>query len=153
MRKSLLFLAAAVLVLQGGAAAAQGHITTPKEALGHELGEDYFLATYSQLESYWKTLASQSDRAKLVEIGKTAEGRPQYMMIVSSPQNMRQLEKYRDISRRLAKAEGLTPDQAHALLRLIQHLDTMPRLSRLSRRMIIQKHLFAAPRVARRIQS
>ncbi|HEX7943472.1 MAG TPA: M14 metallopeptidase family protein [Phenylobacterium sp.] len=116
MSKSLLFAAAALLVLQAGAAQAQGgHITTPKEALGHELGEDYFLASYSQLESYWKTLASQSDRAKLVEIGKTAEGRPQYMMIVSSPENMRQLDKYRDISRRLAKAEGLTPDQAHAL--------------------------------------
>src|SRR5689334_13477153 len=116
MSRFLLFAAAALLVLQAGAAQAQGgHITTPKEALGHELGEDYFLASYSQLESYWKTLASQSDRAKLVEIGKTAEGRPQYMMIVSSPENMRQLDKYRDISRRLAKAEGLTPDQAHAL--------------------------------------
>ena len=118
MLRSVLFAAAAALVLQPGAALAQGgHVTTPKEALGHELGEDYFLASYSQLESYWKTLASQSDRAKLVEIGKTAEGRPQYMMIVSSPANMRQLDKYRGISRRLAKAEGLTPDQAHALAR------------------------------------
>src|SRR3954447_2037607 len=109
MRKSFLLAAVAVLALQAGPIAAQpaGHITTPKEALGHELGEDYFLATYSQLESYWKTLAAQSDRAKLVEIGKTAEGRPQYMMIVSSPENMKHLDRYKAIAARLAKAKGL----------------------------------------------
>jgi hypothetical protein len=118
MRKTLLLLSAATcLALSVGPLAAQasGQITTPKEALGHELGEDYFLATYSQLESYWKTLASQSDRAKLVEIGKTAEGRPQYMMIVSSPENMKHLDHYKDIAARLAKAKGLSDDEAHAL--------------------------------------
>jgi len=118
MRKGLLLSAAVVaLALQTGTGAAQptAHITTPKEALGHELGEDYFLATYSQLESYWKTLAGQSDRAKLVEIGKTAEGRPQYMMIVSSPENMKHLDRYREIAARLAKAQGLTADEAHKL--------------------------------------
>ena len=122
MRKSILKpglmlgAAAAVFALQAGSAVAQTHVTTPKEALGgHELGEDYFLASYSQLESYWKTLAAQSDRAKLVEIGKTAEGRPQYMMIVSSPENMKHLDHLKDIAARLAKARDLTPDQAHAL--------------------------------------
>jgi hypothetical protein len=120
MRKTLL-LAAAVFVLQAGSASAQSavgaipHITTPREALGHELGEDYFLASYSQLERYWKTLAAQSDRAKLVEIGKTAEGRPQYMMIVSSPETIRRLDRYKDIAARLARAEGLTADEAHRL--------------------------------------
>jgi len=78
MRKHLVLLAMAALSLQSAPLAAQpaARITTPREALGHDLGEDYFLANYSQLESYWKTLAAQSDRAKLVEIGKTAEGRP-----------------------------------------------------------------------------
>jgi hypothetical protein len=117
MRKTLLLAAAACFVLHLGPASAQssGHITTPREALGHELGEDYFLASYSQLESYWKTLAAQSGRAKLVEIGKTAEGRPQYMMIVSSPETIRRLDHYKDIAARLARAEGLTADEARSL--------------------------------------
>lgn len=117
MRKTLLLATAAVFVLHLGPASAQpaGHITTPREALGHELGEDYFLASYSQLESYWKTLAAQSDRAKLVEIGKTAEGRPQYMMIVSSPETIKRLGHYKDVAARLARAEGLTADEAHGL--------------------------------------
>ena len=44
------------------------------------------------------------------EIGKTAEGRPQLMAIVTSPANHRKLARYQDISRRLALAEGLTDD-------------------------------------------
>jgi len=117
LRKTLLFAAAAACVTSGAALAQAGHVTTPKEALGHDIGEDYFLATYSQLASYWKTIAFQSDRARLVEIGKTAEGRPQYMMIVSSPENLRNLDRYKGVAAKLAKAKGLTADEAHALAR------------------------------------
>ena len=49
------------------------------------------------------------------EIGKTAEGRPQLMAIVTSPENHRKLARYKEISRRLALAEGLTDEQARAL--------------------------------------
>jgi hypothetical protein len=90
-------------------------ITTPKEALGFNIGDDYQVANYTQLEAYWKTLASESDRMKLVTIGQTAEGRPQYMAIITSPENLKKLDHYKEISRRLALAEGLTDDQAHAL--------------------------------------
>ena len=92
-------------------------ITPPKEALGFNLGDDYMMATYSQLETYWKKIASECDRCKLVDIGPTEEGRHQYMMIITSPANMKKLEHYREISARLAHAEGLTDDQAHALAR------------------------------------
>ncbi len=52
---------------------------------------------------------------KVVEIGKTAEGRPQLMAIITSPENFKKLDRYKEISRRLALAEGLTDDQARAL--------------------------------------
>jgi len=92
-------------------------ITPPKDALGFNLGDDYKVANYTQLEAYWKKLAAESDRMKLVDIGTTAEGRRQYMAIVSSPENIRNLERYKSIARRLALAEGLTDDQARALAR------------------------------------
>jgi hypothetical protein len=118
MRNSLMAAAAACALLSLGApAAAQNlpNITTPQAAFGHPIGEDYFLANYTQAEAYLKTLAAQSDRTKLVEIGKSGFGRSQYMMIVSSPENIKNLEKYRAISERLAKAKDLTDDQARAL--------------------------------------
>jgi hypothetical protein len=90
-------------------------ITPPSTEFGAKIGDDYFLATYAQLERYWKRLAAESDRLTLVDIGRTEEGRSQWMAIVSSPENLRRLDHYRDISRRLALAEGLTDAQARAL--------------------------------------
>src|SRR5262252_9571842 len=108
----VLFWTSLVLTLS---VAAQSRITTPKEQLGFNIGDDYRLATYSQLTEYWQKLARESDRMKLVEIGKSAEGRPIYMAIITSPDNLKRLDHYRDISRRLALAEGLSDDQARAL--------------------------------------
>ncbi len=92
-------------------------LTTPKEALGFNVGDDYQLATYTQLEAWWKKLATESDRMKLVEIGKTEEGRSQYMAILTSPENQKKLAHYKEISRKLAMAENLTDEEAHALAR------------------------------------
>jgi hypothetical protein len=90
-------------------------ITTPQEALGFNIGDDYHVATYSQLVTYWKKIASECNRCKLVEIGRTAEDRPQYMMIITSPENLKKLDYYKGIVQRLAHAEGLTDTQARAL--------------------------------------
>jgi hypothetical protein len=98
-------------------ATAQTRLTPPQEALGFVPGDDYRLATYSQLTDWWKKLDAESDRMQLVSIGKTAEGRDQWMAIISSPANLANLERYKGISARLARAEGLTDDQARALAR------------------------------------
>src|SRR5437763_15969005 len=108
---------AAALPLVFSAAVGQAHsdITSPEEQFGHNIGDDYWLATYDQFQEYWHKLAKESDRMKLVEIGKSAEGRPQLMAIISSPENIKKLDHYKEISRRLALAEGLTDEQARAL--------------------------------------
>jgi hypothetical protein len=94
---------------------AQGHPTSPKQFFGHEVGEDYWLPNYTQFSKYWETLARESNRMVLDTIGLTAEGRPQLMAIVSSPENIKNREKYRQIAERLSHAEGLTEAQARAL--------------------------------------
>jgi hypothetical protein len=106
-----------VLLLAAGSLAAQKtpKITTPKEALGFNIGDDYMMANYTQLEVYWKKLATESDRMNLVDIGKTAEGRPQYMAIISSPENIKNLAKYKNIAQKLAHAEGVSEAEAHQL--------------------------------------
>ena len=96
---------------------AQSRVTTPRAQLGFDLGDDYQLANYRQIADYWRKLDAESDRMVLQEIGKTAEGRPHLMAIVTSPANHKNLAKYRNISRRLALADGLTDEQARALSR------------------------------------
>jgi hypothetical protein len=95
--------------------AAQSSITTPKAHLGFNFGDDYQLANYRQLSDYWRKLDAESDRMVVREIGKTSEGRAHLMAIVTSPANHQNLEQYREISKRLALAEGLTQDEARTL--------------------------------------
>src|SRR5688500_16462403 len=100
------------LLLFAAATAAQT-ATTPKQHFGFNIGDDYQLATYTQFMAYWQKLDKESDRMKVVEIGKTAEGRPQLMAIITSPENHKKLDRYKEISSKLALAEGLTDEQAH----------------------------------------
>ena len=95
---------ALTLWLPVASAQPRAHITTPKEAFAFDIGDDYQLADYKQIEAYWKTLAKESDRMVLHDMGKTAEGRTQWMAIVTSPANHAKLAHYRDLSRRLAFA-------------------------------------------------
>jgi hypothetical protein len=90
-------------------------VTTPKAQFGFDIGADYQLATYRQMADYWRKLDAESDRLSLVEIGKTAEGRPQLMAIVTAAENQKRLGRYQEIARRLALAEGVTDVQAKAL--------------------------------------
>lgn len=107
----------ALLLSSAAALEAQNRVTSPEEFFGHEIGADYVLPNYQQLTAYWKKLDSESDRMELVEIGKTAEGRAQLMAIVTSPENHKNLARYKEISRRLALAEGVSDDEARQLAR------------------------------------
>ena len=112
------FLAAVFLVCLASTTSTQSQaagITSPKQQFGFTIGDDYMLANYSQLEAYWKTLDAESDRLSLVDIGRTEEGRTQWMAIITAPENFRALDRYKSISQQLAQADGLTDEQAHAL--------------------------------------
>jgi hypothetical protein len=96
-------------------AVAQGSITSPKEFFGFDIGDDYQLATYRQFAAYWQKLDRQSDRMVVRSIGRTEEGRDQLMAIVSSPDNLKRLEEYRALSKRLALAKDLSPEEARKI--------------------------------------
>jgi thioredoxin-related protein len=96
-------------------AVALPRVTSPKAYLGFNLGDDYCLANYQQLASYWSKLERESDRLKVVPIGVSAEGRPQLMGIVTSPANHRELARLQNIARRLARAEGVSEAEARRL--------------------------------------
>lgn len=90
-------------------------IPTPAQHFGFSIGDDYMLATFTQTEAYFQQLAATSDRVRMLSIGKTEEGRDQPMLIVSSPANLKKIDDYKSISRRLALAENLSDADARAL--------------------------------------
>jgi hypothetical protein len=90
-------------------------ITTPEAFLGFEIGADYHLATYEQLMAYWDVLARESDRMVLRSIGETEFGRPHLQAILTAPENHANLDHYREISSRLARARGVDDTEARRL--------------------------------------
>ncbi len=106
------------LLLSVGLACAQPpapRITPSKDIIGFAIGDDYHMANYTQLTALWKKWETESNRMKVVSIGTTAEGRPQLMAIISSPENLKNLEHFRQISLKLAHADGLSEEDAHRL--------------------------------------
>lgn len=104
-----------ILVFFAGSVQAQ-HIPEPSEMIGFELGTDYKLADNDQLEEYYRALAEASDRVMLKEIGETHHGNTLLLLIISSEENLQNLERYRDISERLARANDLSEEEAEELV-------------------------------------
>jgi len=90
------------------------HVTPPKDLIGFSIGDDYHMANYTQIATMWKKWAAESDRLKVVSIGDTEEGRPQLMCIISSPENLKNLEHYRQIS--VAMGRARIPEEQAARL-------------------------------------
>jgi hypothetical protein len=99
------------------AAAARGGVTSPVQEWQHQIGDDYFLVNYQQMAAYWRKLERESSRVRVVDIGRTSRDRPHLMAIITSPANHKRLDRYREISARLSRADGLTDAQARALAR------------------------------------
>ena len=89
--------------------------TTPEQQFGHEIGADYQLVNYTELYEYFEKLAGESDRMTVEDIGLTEEGRPQVMAVITSPANHANLDRYREISSRLAKSGTVSEAEARRL--------------------------------------
>ena len=68
-------------------------IPTPKEVIGHEVGEWH--VTHDKLVEYMKALAASSDRISIENRGKTYEDRPLLLLTITSPENHKNLEEIR----------------------------------------------------------
>jgi len=92
-------------------------VPTPGSHFGFNIGDNYQLATFTQTEAYFKKLGERSDRATFTVIGKTEEGRDQFMLVVTSAENQKKLEQYKKISRQLGNAD-ISQDEAVQLSKM-----------------------------------
>ena len=106
---------AVIILLLGGLVSFAQRIPAPEEILGFQVGADYHLASYQQAIEYLRALEKASPMIKLFEMGKTSMGKPMIYAVISSAENMAQLERYKEISKRLALVKGLTDEEARHL--------------------------------------
>ena len=112
---ALLFLLSLHLSLHAQAGAKTG-VTTPAQAFGFEPGTDRKLADWKDLTAYYQKVASQSNRVKYQELGKTMEGRPFVLLTVSSPENLAHLTEYKEIITKLSDPRTTSPEEAKSLI-------------------------------------
>jgi hypothetical protein len=94
----------------------QAAVPKPEEVIGFKPGTDYKLMDYEQLYSYFQALGKASERIKLFEVGKTSEGRPHLLALISSEENLRNLDKWKAMNRKMALGQA-TKAEAEAFAR------------------------------------
>ena len=95
-----------LLLLFLGSVILTGQPKSPEDIFGFKVGADYKLADYSQMLTFHRQLAKNSDRVLMEEIGKSSEGRPMILLYISSSENLTQLEKWKKISSELSRASA-----------------------------------------------
>jgi hypothetical protein len=94
-------------------------IPAPRDVLGFTPGDDRKLASWAQVNEYFKRLDAASDRVRFEEIGKTTMNAPFVYATISSPENLKNLEKYKAINAKLADPRLIKSNQklADALIK------------------------------------
>lgn len=92
-------------------------IPSPKEFFGFNMGADRKLARWDKLVDYYKVLGEKSDRIEVKELGKTTEGNPFLLVIITSPANHRNIEDIRKIGPTLAYSEDLPVEDLESIVR------------------------------------
>jgi Zinc carboxypeptidase/Biotin-protein ligase, N terminal len=97
-------------------APATSAVVSPEKFFGFQMGADRKLANWDKLHEYYQLLAKSSNKIRLVELGKTSEGRPYLALFISSPANLAKLEQYKQMNARLADPRGLSEADAKKLV-------------------------------------
>jgi Zinc carboxypeptidase len=92
-----------------------GGIPTPPSHFGFRIGDDGQLATAEAIEKYFEAVASASNRIRLTDLGPTTDGHKTLAAIVSSPENIRNLEQIRLDNQRLADPRAIDDAVARRL--------------------------------------
>ena len=101
-------------VLYSGASAAD--LKTPEEHFGYRPGADRMLLSYDELIDYLKILDQSSPMLKMVENGVSPLGRTMYICFISDPDNIRNLDKLKEINRRLALEPQIPASEKEAMI-------------------------------------
>jgi hypothetical protein len=92
----------AMLILISLVALSQSGITNPEDFFKFKPGADRMLFDYEKLIEYLNVVDKESPRVKMLQIGESEMGKPLYMVLLSSEQNIENLDKLKAINKELA---------------------------------------------------
>jgi hypothetical protein len=121
-RARALFVAVALVssALSGTTGRAQtarpAELPSPEQFFGYQMGADRKLANWDKLLEYYQTLAKGAKNMRLVELGKSSEGRPYIALFITSPANLAKLDRLKQLNARLADPRGLSEAEAQKVI-------------------------------------
>src|SRR5437773_8453283 len=87
-------------------------VPSPKDVLGHHIGEPKKLTYYADILKYYRTLAAATPRVKVMSIGSSNEGRDLVVVFVGSDESITNLDSYRGYLAQLADPRTISDAQA-----------------------------------------
>ena len=91
-------------------------VPKPENFLGFKIGTDRKLANMHQIIDYFNMLAEANDRVVVQEIGKTTEKNPFIVAIITSKENQKNLDKYREYQQLLADPRRISDEEADEII-------------------------------------
>jgi len=90
-------------------------ITSPEEFFGYQLGSDRKIARWDKVVEYFNLLQNQSDKILVNDMGPSTEGEPFLEVVISSPENLANLEELRMTNLKISDPRGLTEEEVEEL--------------------------------------
>ncbi|HEX7183584.1 MAG TPA: M14 family zinc carboxypeptidase [Thermoanaerobaculia bacterium] len=90
-------------------------VPSPTEVLGHLAGAPDELSKVADVHGYFRRLDEASDRVRVDVIGRSEEGREMILAVLSDAANLADLERYREITARLADPRNTPREDARRL--------------------------------------
>jgi hypothetical protein len=94
---------------------AKSQVTSPSEYLNMPIGSDRTLADYGQMEKYIRSVAANSPRMQIEELGKSTLNNNMIATVISTPENLARRAEYQEIAARLSDPRGLSNEQIDEL--------------------------------------
>ena len=91
-------------------------VPSPQQHLGFAIGADRTLADWGQMTGYFQRLAAASPAVHVDTRGRTTNGQPFIVVVVSTPANIARLPALRAAQAKLADPRRLTPDEERRLV-------------------------------------
>ena len=89
---------------------AQNTVTSPEDYFGFQMGADYKLARWDKIVDYFYLLEKESDKMKVWNLGKSSEGHPFLLTLITSAENLANLDELQKINQELSDPRGITDE-------------------------------------------
>ena len=106
-----------VIILSALNSFSQNEITSPEEYFGFQMGADYKLARWDKMVDYFYQIEKQSDKLKVMNLGPSSEGHPFLLLLISSAENLNNLDRLQYINKKISDPRGVPEDSLKAFAR------------------------------------